>query len=516
MRNIKALRKVTHSTYNAINQTFEMKKIIRLTGPMDIESFYLRLLQVSPPWNVKLVAVEDGTDRVEVHLDHPADVQFPCPECYRLCKVHGKSEDKVWRHLDTCLKPTFVHASLPVIECPEHGKRTVCAPWADPNSSLTAALEQQFAELASELGVTKAARILKLDREQTAPLVLRKTGKRAKQEKGIADGPKGRDQDARARQLSLFAKDDVGLVNEGIRALKDLQLEKALDVFHKHQKIYPKGYDVSPKIALTEFLLRKSLKAPSNPADRAAYFCHLWDSLEIYGQTQELRQNALLQEMKTSFFEKVVQEMEEDGITDIPLLPGNIPTGYIFLQVEHYDQAIRSLQLSIAEASRNASLYGYLGDAVYGLGNATVARQYYRDGCLIDPLAMDWRCLKDEELKELKEEIAGQYGFDEKLTLVWLPSHARIIGLFEPKLIHMTDGLNEMVGEYLAAQKSLSKEDNTILRAKLFFKGITLCDNGENLRFIKKIHLAQVRKNMQQDNPSLFAEYLEKVVPGTN
>lgn len=483
---------------------------------MDIENFYHRLLQVSPPWNVKLVAVEDGMDHVEVHLDHPADAQFPCPECYRLCDVQSKSEDKVWRHLDTCLKPTFVHASLPVIECPEHGRRIACAPWADPNSSLTAALEQQFAELAGEVGVTKAARILKLDREQTAPLMLRKTGKRAKQEKGIAGAPKGRDNGAKARQISLFAHEDIGLVDEGIRALKDLQLEKALDVFHKHRKIYPRGYDVGPKIALTEFLLRKSLKAPADPVDRASYFCRLWDSLEIYGQTPELRQNALLQEMKTSFFEKVLQEMEENEITDIPFLPGNIPTGYIFLQVERYDQAIRSLQLGIAEVSRNALLYGYLGDSAYMLGNAAVARQYYRDGCLIDPLAMDWRCLKDEELKELKEEIAGQYGFDEKLILAWLPSHARISGLFEPKVIHMTDGLNEMVSEYLTVQKTLSKEENTILRAKLFFKGLTLCDNGENLRFIKKIHLAQVRKNMQQDNPSLFAEYVERAAPGTS
>jgi tetratricopeptide (TPR) repeat protein len=220
--------------------------------------------------------------------------------------------------------------------------------------------------------------------------------------------------------------------------------------------------------------------------------------------------------MKTSFFEKVLQGMKESGVTDMPFLPGNIPTGYIFLQVERYDEAIRSLQCGIAEAPRNASLYGYLGDAAYMLGNAAVAKQYYRDGCLIDSLAMDWRCLRDEELKELKEEITSQYGFDDKLTLAWLPSHARISGLFEPKVIHMIDGLNEMVDEYLTAQKVLSKEENIILRAKLFFKGLTLCDNGENLRLIKKIHLAQVRKNMQQDNPSLFAEYVERAAPGTS
>ncbi|MGA2401850.1 MAG: hypothetical protein ABSG91_09095 [Syntrophobacteraceae bacterium] len=43
---------------------------------------------------------------------------------------------------------------------------------------------------------------------------------------------------------------------------------------------------------------------------------------------------------------------------------------------------------------------------------------------------------------------------------------------------------------------------------------MVLCENEENLKFIKKIDLIQVRRKMKQANPDLFEEFLERIVGG--
>jgi hypothetical protein len=41
---------------------------------------------------------------------------------------------------------------------------------------------------------------------------------------------------------------------------------------------------------------------------------------------------------------------------------------------------------------------------------------------------------------------------------------------------------------------------------------MVLCENEENLRFIKKIDLIQVRRMMKKANADLFDEFLERIV----
>jgi len=112
----------------------------------------------------------------------------------------------------------------------------------------------------------------------------------------------------------------------------------------------------------------------------------------------------------------------------------------------------------------------------------------------------------------LKQDLLLEYGFDPELAQAWLPSHARIDGLFERKVVRIHDGLKEMVDEYLALEKTLSKEKSPLLAAKLFFRGMVLCENRENLKFIKTIDLIHVRRIMKQANPDLFDEFLERIV----
>jgi tetratricopeptide (TPR) repeat protein len=242
--------------------------------------------------------------------------------------------------------------------------------------------------------------------------------------------------------------------------------------------------------------------------------CRLWNSFEDYVKSEHLGREAYTAEIKSAFFARVIEEAERCGLADCPSLAGDFPLGYILLQTKRYEEAIASLQSCIPGAPHNAALYGYLGDAYWLRGDRQVARRCYREACLVDPAGIDWRHLQDEDLKELKHDLWLEYGLDPELALAWLPSHARINGLFERKVVRLHDGLKEMVDEYLALEKTLAKEKTPKPAARIFFKGMILCENGESLKFVKKIDLMQVRRIMKEANPDLFADFLKRVVGG--
>ncbi|MGD9506326.1 MAG: transposase family protein [Syntrophobacteraceae bacterium] len=488
---------------------------------MDLEVFFNTLMQLRPPWRVERVELTEGksstTVDVRIGCVESALVAL-CPECGNACSIIAIREIRAWRHLDLWRTPTMVHAELPVVNCPEHGKRSVRPPWdGNPTSGATAALEQEFAEMADAVGGKKATVLLGLEGDTSiTPSFLRKRAKVAKKAKKKAEDvtSEGHAIEARrAHQLSIFAQNDLSFVNEGLRALKNLQLEEARESFYKHRKAYPKGSDVRAWEALTELLIQKFAEAPADPASRAAHLHRAWNTVDELTDSREgsHQSRAILDELKKNFFLKIIQDMDKNGLTNVTVLPGGVPTGCVFLQAGLFERAIQSIQDRIPETPHDAALYGFLGDAYHMAGKVETARQCYREGCIIDPLGMDWKLIKDEALRELKEDIAGIYGFDEDAVISWLPSHARIEGLFSPKVVRLNAGLEEIVQVHLSAQKKLLKEDSPRLRARLFFTGIILCDSEESLRFIKKIHLAEVRKSMQQANPALFSEYMDAI-----
>jgi tetratricopeptide (TPR) repeat protein len=255
-------------------------------------------------------------------------------------------------------------------------------------------------------------------------------------------------------------------------------------------------------------------EAPAEPCERPGYLCRLWDSFEDYVQSGSAGGDVFAAGAKGAFFARVLREVEPAGLAEPAMLPEDIPLGYILLQAGRYEEAIRSLQDCIPMMPHNAALYGWLGDAYLLRGEPMVARQCYREACFIDPAAIDWRHIRDADLKELKRDILLEYDFDPELALEWLPSHARVDGLFERKVVRLHDGLKEMVDEYLAMEKAWSKENSPRLAAKLFLRGMVLCENPESLRFIKKIDLIDVRRFMKRANPDLFDEFLERIVGG--
>lgn len=490
---------------------------------MEIRDFYEDLLGLASPWAVKTVAVKE--ESVDVYIECAETAQFPCPHCERSFPVCDYSPSKTWWHLDTCRKMTFLHAGLPIMDCPEHGKQHPRIPWAGEDSPVTRAFERWIVSLAEAFGDTKkAAHFAGVERFLIRRL-LRRTASphgRTAADPGSGLAPAGRLAESREQgipvcgasppeQISLFAQNML-FVNQGIQAFENMELEKAVDLFQKQRSLYPKGYNISSKLKAAEFLIQGMREAPGEPGEVPGYLCRLWDSFEDYARAEGMEREAFSARAKGSYFAHVLQEVGRAGLAGLGMLPEDIPVGFILLRAGRYKEAVRSLQECIVKMPGNAALYGWLGDAYLLRGEPAVARQCYREAFFIDPAAIDWRHLEDADLKQLKQDILLEYDFDSDLAQEWLPSHARIEGLFERRAVGLNDGLKEMVDDYLASEKAWSKEKTPHRAAKLFLRGMVLCENAENLKFIKKIDLIQVRRVMKQVNPDLFEEFLERVV----
>ena len=510
-----------------------------IDGLMEIRDFYANLIELAWPWTVKSVAANEGSESVDVHLECAEAAQFACPHCNRACPVCDYSPSNSWRHLDTCRKTTFLHARLPIVNCPEHGEQHPRIPWADADSPFTAAFEKWIGGLAESFGDAKKAAhfagveyvLVRRLMRRVAPRRHRQTGGRDSSLAPAAVGDSGdfglaipasggspggnksisRTATAPEEQLSIFAQ-NMSFVNQGIQAFNNLDLEEAIDLFRKHRSLYPKGYDISSRLKAAEFLIRGMRETPAEPGERPGYLCRLWDAFEDYVRSEATAGDAFAGKAKGAYFARVLQEVERAGLAESTMLPEDIPFGYLLLQAGRYDEAVRSLQECIPRAPHNAAIYGYLGDAYRLRGDHEVARRCYREACFIDPAAIDWRHIEDAELTELKQDILFEYDFDPELAVEWLPSHARLEGLFERKLVRLNDGLKEMVDDYLAMEKTWSKDKSPRLAAKLFLRGMVLCENRENLKFVKKIDLIQVRRTMKQANADLFDEFLERMV----
>ncbi len=483
---------------------------------MEGKHLFAQLLNLVQPWTVQKVSWQEDADTVEIYVECEGASLFPCPVCGRICPVTGFSAGR-WRHVDTCLKKTFLHAGAPVVECTEHGRCNCLVPWAGETSKnlsgqaqsdffLTREFEKWVLKLVRTFGDTRKAAVFADVAPAVVRRVVRSRGREAKQSQPVGNAPLARPPEN--SQLSLFAQNDMLFLNRAVRAFAGLRLEEARELFQKQRKHYPKGYDVSSRLRVTEFLLEGLRALPVAPCERSAHLCGLWESLEDFLKSEDAECTAFAARAKNAYFARVFQEIVRGGGSSSVALPENWPAGFVLLQAGMYEEAIRSLQEQILRTPGSAPLYGWLADAYFLRGDRRTARQCYREACFIDPSAIDWPHLEDTELKELKQDILFEYDSDPELAVEWLPSHARIEGLFEPKTVRVNDGLKEIVESYLALKKNWLGKKTPHLSAKLFAKGIVLCDSEESLRFIKKIDPIEVRRMMKQANPDLFAEFL--------
>jgi len=149
---------------------------------------YRHLLGVENPWFVSEVQLDVKEQRVDVWIEHPKGLQWPCPECGTGGTLHDHAEERVWRHLDSCQFQTFLHARPPRVVCSEHGVRQVRLPWAGPHARFTVLFERFAIEVLRHTTIQAGRQILRISWDEAWHVMERavQRGLRRKPERIIA------------------------------------------------------------------------------------------------------------------------------------------------------------------------------------------------------------------------------------------------------------------------------------------------------------------------------------------
>ena len=122
---------------------------------------YARILGLVDPWGVTEVELRPEEREVLVFVARSVDSEARCPRCQAVCPGYDTNERR-WRHLDTCQYRTILVGQIPRIECKEHGVQQVAVPWAEPGSRFTALFESLVIDWLHEASFSAVARQLQL------------------------------------------------------------------------------------------------------------------------------------------------------------------------------------------------------------------------------------------------------------------------------------------------------------------------------------------------------------------
>ena len=130
---------------------------------MDGNEILLLGLGIRSPWQLVDQHMDVDKQPQELHLQVSSErgTKYACPVCGRQCSAHDFQE-KTWRHLNFFQHHCYIHASVPRVNCPEHGVKLLEVPWARKGSAFTLLFEQAALALVREMPVNAAARIIEI------------------------------------------------------------------------------------------------------------------------------------------------------------------------------------------------------------------------------------------------------------------------------------------------------------------------------------------------------------------
>lgn len=146
---------------------------------------YQYLLGLQSPWTVGRVELNLQEQRVDVWAEHPEGVRWACKECGQELPLYDHSDERTWRHLDSCQFKTFLHARPPRVNCPDHGVRQARLPWAEQHARFTAMFERLAIDVLRETDISGATQILRISWDEAWHLMERAVarGRLAKKER---------------------------------------------------------------------------------------------------------------------------------------------------------------------------------------------------------------------------------------------------------------------------------------------------------------------------------------------
>jgi transposase len=108
---------------------------------------YQQILGLTDPWHVERVELNMAEQRVDVYVEHESKAAFHCPVCGETAPLYDHTEERVWRHLDSCQLKTFLHARVPRTGCMKDGAHKVKVPWAETRSRFTLLMERMIIDV---------------------------------------------------------------------------------------------------------------------------------------------------------------------------------------------------------------------------------------------------------------------------------------------------------------------------------------------------------------------------------
>lgn len=155
---------------------------------MQDKELYQQILGLESPWSIGEVQLDIENQQVDIHVVHPRETKFGCPECGKSLACYDHTPERQWRHLDSCQFKTILHANMPRVQCPEHGVKQVDVPWAEKGSRYTMLFERFAIDvLLATQTVTGTMAILRTKWDQTWNILQRAVarGKDRKEEKSL-------------------------------------------------------------------------------------------------------------------------------------------------------------------------------------------------------------------------------------------------------------------------------------------------------------------------------------------
>ena len=134
---------------------------------MHDKELFFQLIGLEKPWEITDITVDYQLFEVHITVSFPKRVKAPCPLCGTPASQYDHCPERTWRHLDTMQFKTFIHASVPRIECPTHGVQVITVPWSEKHSRFTILFERLAIDLLrSTQNQTSAQKLLNLSWEE--------------------------------------------------------------------------------------------------------------------------------------------------------------------------------------------------------------------------------------------------------------------------------------------------------------------------------------------------------------
>jgi transposase len=126
---------------------------------ISLTQHYQQILGDTSPWSVSEVRLDAEKLTIEIRLMLPPDSIWGCVKCNS--RMHAKElRERRWRHSENCQFNIILVASVPMVECPEHGAQTVQVPWAEGSSRFTMFFEQFAIEVLQACSAARAGKLL--------------------------------------------------------------------------------------------------------------------------------------------------------------------------------------------------------------------------------------------------------------------------------------------------------------------------------------------------------------------